>query len=138
MKDINLSLRQAYYSLINGQITVNSVVIPIYYLQVPDNYPSLYIVIQSINSTGIETKCSQDVDTSIQFAFCSRLERNSGWEVDQMAGQFYNLVYPNRRPVVSGVLSIDIINDNTIGGLDSGGVKQVVERIVTLNNIITI
>ena len=138
MRDVNLSLRQAYHGILSGNVTVRGVEVPIYYLQVPDKYPDMYIVIQGINSVGVESKCDTDVSTSIQFAIFTRLERNSAWECDQIAGQIYELVYPNRQSKIPGCLSIELVNDNTLGDLDAAGVKQIVERIITFNHIITI
>jgi hypothetical protein len=97
----------------------------------------MYIVVQSISSIGRETKCDTDISTSIQFSIYTRLERNSGWECDQIANQVYQLAYPNRQSKIPGCLSIELISDNTIGDLDAAGVKQIVERNIIFNHIIT-
>ena len=143
MRDINLELRQAYYSLLNGHVNVTytgkaPIPVPVYYLQVPKNYLDFYIVIQSINSVGRESKNDTDVEISIQFAIYTRIELNSGWECDQIANQIYQICYQNREQKILGFLSTELVSDNTLGDLDAAGVKQIVERYITFSHIKTI
>lgn len=116
---------------------VNGVIVPVYYLFVPKDYPKLYVVVQGINSTGRESKNDQDRETSIQFAISTRMDLNSGWECDQIANRILELCYPNRETVVPGCLSMQLISDNTIPDYDPAAKKQIVERIITFSHIIT-
>lgn len=137
MRDINLQLRQKYYEKINGQITIEGEDVPVYYLFVPEGYPKFYIVVQSINSTGQESKNDQDRQTTIQFLISSRLKNNSGFEVDQIADQLLNLVYPNRNTIIEGCLSMELVSDLTIPDYDPQGKKQIVERNIIFSHIIS-
>lgn len=138
MKEVNLQLRQAYYALINGHITVNGEAIPLFYLQVPDQYHDLYIVINSMNSADAGgAKCALVTDSAIQFTIFTRLERNSGYEADLIASQLFELIFPNQQTIIPGTLSIELVNDNVIGSLDAAANKQVVERILTFNHKIS-
>jgi len=55
MKDVGYSLRKAYFNKLNGMVTVNSAIVPIYD-NIPDtaNYP--YIQISNINVIDESTK----------------------------------------------------------------------------------
>jgi len=142
LKDINLTLRQAYYEKLNGHVNVqyssgSPIAVPTYNMFVPGGFPSMYIVIQSISSIGIETKTSQDRETSIQFLVSTRLERNSGWECDQIADQIYQICYPDRSSIIPGCLSMDLVSDVTIPDVDETGRLQIIERAITFKHIIT-
>lgn len=138
MKNVNLTLRQAYHALIANNITLNGDVVPLFFLQVPDQYYDFYIVINSIGSTDAgSSKCGLLTDSNIQFTIYSRLERNSGYEVDLIADQLFTLVFPSSSTIIPGTLSIELVNDIVTGGLDASSNKQVVERVLTFNHKIS-
>lgn len=137
MRDINLQLRRAYYDLLNGNVTINSTTVPFYNSFVPKDYPSFYVVIQNIVSTGRESKNDQDREVSIQFVVSTRLDRNSGWECDQIADQILNIAYPYRGFAPEGCLSMDLVSDNPVGDIDPATGKQIIERIITFKHIVT-
>lgn len=137
MKDTNLSLRQAYYERINGNITIRGAVVPLYNMLVPEGYPPCYIVINSVINTGRETKDTQDIQTGITFTISTRYDNNSGWECDQIASQLYQLVYPDRQTIIPGCLSMNLVTDMTVADYDASAKKQIIERNIIFNHIIT-
>ena len=65
MKSVNYALRKAYIAGLNG-LTVNSLAVPVYYLQAPENYTGAnYIVLSNIANTNASTKNSADTNTSM-------------------------------------------------------------------------
>lgn len=137
MNDINIPIRQAYYSLLNGNVSYNGNNIKVYNLFVNDTVtPDIYIVIQAQNSVEISPKCDQMREATIQFLICTKLNYNSGWECDKIADQLLSIVYPNRSSVIDGCLSMDMVSDNTIADYDSEAKKQIVERVIIFKHII--
>lgn len=137
MRDINLQLRQAYYEILNGNILLSGQPVKIYYMFVPQDYPLDYVLIQSINSTGRESKNDQDRDTTIQFLISTRRKNNSGYEADTIADQILNLAYPNRQAVIDGCMSMELVSDLTLADFDPQAKLQIIERNIIFSHIIT-
>jgi hypothetical protein len=123
--------------VLNGNITVRGEVVPIYYQFVPENYPPCYLLISGVTNTGRETKESQDINTGITFTISTRYDNNSGWECDQIASQLYQLAYPDRETIIPGCLSMNLVNDITQADYDDKAKKQIIERTIIFNHIIT-
>ncbi len=131
-----MTLRQAYHAILKGAIVVDGKGVPIYYQFVPQNYPDIYILIQSITSTGRESKCDQDRDVSIQFTVSTRYELNDSMNCDYVAGKIMELCYPNRASVIPGCLSMELVSDVSFGDFDPAGKKQIAERTIIFKHII--
>ena len=60
MRDVNYSLRKAYYAALTG-ITYEASGVPVYYLQAPDDITaSSYIVFGGVTNSDLSTKNSAD------------------------------------------------------------------------------
>lgn len=134
MEDKNIPIRQAYYSLLDGNVVYNGEPVPIYNGFVPQGYPSLYILLSSQNSVGRESKSDQLREMHTQFIVSTRLDNNSGWECDTIAGQILNLLYSNRDQKISGTDGTDLVSDDTMRDYDPEAKKQIVERIITFKH----
>lgn len=96
MKDINFPLRKAYMTALAG-ITYNSVAVPVYYMQAPDDLNvDNYIVFGGVTNNDISTKGSADTNTLMRVTIHTKGNKyNSGQAADSIAGQVLQSVYPN-------------------------------------------
>jgi len=96
MRDVNYSLRKAYFSALSG-VEVNAVAVPVFYQELPANYnASNYIIINSVNNTDSSTKHKSDVISSVSVTiYTSALASNAGKIADDMASQVMSIIYPD-------------------------------------------
>lgn len=139
MININTELRQNYYSLLAGNILLNSTAVPVYYGQAPINNPSEnplnYVLINTISSTAFNDDTFNYTNTVIQLMIVTKaLQNNSGMNADIIAGQILPIIIPNPRDeivqIVSGyVIDTTLFNDLVQSGLNDGQLK-VLNRIL--------
>lgn len=134
MIDKNLEIRQAYGALLSN-ILLGTKKVEVFYQFVPKGAPPMYILIQSMNSIGIETKQDQLREMSIQILIHTRLDFNGGGEADKIANEVMEALYPNRQFVIPHTKSTRLISDNTLSDYDHNAKKQIIERILTFNHI---
>jgi hypothetical protein len=142
LRDANGQLEQAYYAILKDNVSFSytggaTVNVPTYNTFVPAGFPPFYIIIQNLSSIGIETKNDQSREVSIQFLICTRLEANSGWELNKIADKLLELCYPERGSVINGCLSMDLVSDVNINDVDDSGRLQIRERALTFKHIIS-
>lgn len=96
MKDINSSILQAYYELIND---LN---IPCYEGEEPDNVADkLYVVLSDINSSEVSTKNSSDIDCTIQISLHSwEYKYNNSKAINMATGQILEALKPSSGDVL--------------------------------------
>lgn len=135
MTDKNLEIRQAYGALLHDNIIVEKKKIQVYYQFVPKGSPPMYVLIQSMNSVGIETKQDQLREMSVQIVIHTRLQFNGGGECDKIANEVLELVYPDRDFRILPTMSTRLISDNNIADYDPQSKMQIIERILTFNHI---
>ena len=119
MRDINYSLRKAYFSALTG-IAYESSVTPVYYLQAPDGIAaSNYIVFGGVTNNDLSTKSSANTGTLMRVAVHTFKEKyNDGKAADFIAGEVLQRIYPNSQAgLVLGdnlqMYSTDLVSDLT-------------------------
>ena len=147
MVDVNFELRTSYFSLLAGNIIINSGAIPIYYSQAPLNVtpanPDNYVLLATLASTNNNDDNTTYLTTIIQFTIVTKaIQNNAGAIKDSIANQLYNLIWPSVRAqpvqIVSGqVFDTKIQNDIEQTSL-SDGEKKVINRIVSFRHLIAI
>src|SRR5580698_5295036 len=96
MIDVKTPLRTAYYSLLNGALTYNSVEVPVSSdVTKLDASVSLYVLLTQQN--GVDKNYfqgfSSDEEMQIEI-ICKATGRPNKEAVDDVAGQIFNLVQP--------------------------------------------
>lgn len=96
MRDVNYSLRKAYYSALTG-INYDAGGVPVYYLQAPDDLTaSNYIVFGGVTNTDLSTKNSADTGTLMRVTVHTFKDKyNDGKAADFIAGEILQRIYPN-------------------------------------------
>lgn len=96
MRDVNYSLRKAYWSALSG-VEVNALAIPVFYQELPANYNAAnYIIINSISNSDSSTKHKADVISTVTVTiYTSALASNAGKIADDMASQVLAIIYPD-------------------------------------------
>lgn len=147
MRDINYSVRKAYYQVLNGSLTYKSAPVPVYDKQIPvadgiDPNPTVYVLIESQYNADVSSKSSFDNNHNIQITIISKaLKNNSGRANDEVGGQILQLVYPTR---VGSPLQVDgcqvintlVLSDNVFDGF-TDGVEKTVQRVIVFQHLIT-
>ena len=119
MRDINYSLRKAYFTVLTG-ITYEGSATPVYYLQAPNSITaSNYILYSGVANNDLSTKNSSDTGTLMRVTIHTFKEKyNDGKAADFIAGQIYQRIYPN--PQFNLILednlqmvSTELVNDLT-------------------------
>lgn len=137
MNNVNLQLRSAYHQMLSGNITVAGQPVPMFYLNVTEGDPDLYLLLSSIQiGEAPGSKCSTMTDNSLVFTVYSRYEKNSGVEVDQVVSQLLEIIFPTVTTVVPGTLDISLISDVVTGGFNAAKNKQICERTITFQHLI--
>lgn len=95
MKSVNYKLREAYITALNG-LTVNTIPIPVYYLELPqDETPNNYIILSDIGSNENGTMYKHVVDTAIQLSIHTVEQYgNSGKMADDIANAVFQILTP--------------------------------------------
>ena len=98
MRDPKLSLRTAYYQLLNGALTYNAVTIPVSddLLNLASSSALQYVILSTQSSQDTSTFSSFDTREDIIIDIVSKAQsRLSKTVVDSIASQIMNLVLPN-------------------------------------------
>lgn len=92
----NLTIRQAYQSLLST-ITYLSVPVPVYWSQLPtDIAPGLYIIFGQIRNNDDSNKNASVTQTSVTVSvFTNSVKYNDGVAVDTVANEVLNRLYLN-------------------------------------------
>lgn len=143
MRNVYTELRQSYFSLIAGNVVIDTNIIPFYNAQVPITNPPInpdnYVYISSIFSSGFNDDRFNYTETAVQITIVTKsFNNNSGLVADDIAGQIFCLVYlnPNIQQVqiVNGwVIDTRLGQDIVQNGLTDGQ-KKVVNRILTFRH----
>lgn len=140
MKSVNFALRKAYISLFSS-IELNSLPVPVYYLQAPEEEQSnAYILLVSPSNTSISTKQSHDTNTSMQVQIHTWQENgNAGKEADDLAHLIYQALIPNPTSVIDltadgfQVVSMKMESDN-VQTISGHGNREFVTRIINFSH----
>jgi hypothetical protein len=111
----------AYYTLLNGQITINSSALPVYDGEVPPNYNGSYILIGDRTSTQMEGKgiynneCTVLVDVCIKGSSMGYSQSQDG--ANQVLGLINSEANPSIGPSFQCVTT-SVQSTNTLGGIN--------------------
>lgn len=97
MRDTGLPLRTAYYSALNGNITINGRVVPVYD-GAPSNAVYPYILLSTQDSSeGIGCRNATATEDTILIDIVTGFQGNSGGKKqgDQIADQVLQIVHPD-------------------------------------------
>lgn len=144
MQDINLQLRQSYYSLLQGSIFINNIIVPCYYLQAPAGtaatpIPNCYIIFNPITNTGFKDFTRDHTQTNFTVLIVTKYpNNNSGAQADSIAGQIFNIIQPGPGSQVVAitngqVVSTSLAQDIGFGNL-TDGLNKIVNRAITFTH----
>jgi len=145
MRDVYKPLRQAYYALLAGAITVPGETLP-----VPVRYPMLaqgeqrsnYLLISGIESRPFNSGEVSFADVFVTFTIVTRSDKNnSGDNADYIADKLYEIVYPD--DIGQQVLLMSAgqcVNTTTISDTIlpylTDGQRVILNRVIKLSHII--
>lgn len=140
MLDINRPLRKAYMALLDGNLSYNTVNVPVYnqFEQIGTN-DDYYVLFTQQNNTDVSTKQSFDNSSSVQLTITTKQQlNNSGEAADLIGAQIKQLIYPSRNEFPLNVEGFQVhntrmVNDFTRQGFDDGTYK-VIQRILVFEH----
>ena len=139
MKDVNYKLRKAYATALTG-LTVNTIAIPVYYLQAPESETGAnYIVLTSVANVDDGNFHSTNTQTSMQLQITTWAENaNAGKMADDIAGAVFAIIYPTPQSVLDmtadGVQMVGTqLTDDRVTN-DRFGDREYVTRIITFRH----
>jgi|ERR1044072_2215975 hypothetical protein len=142
MKDPSYTIRNAYYTLLNGQLTSEGNNVPVYDEHAPAEAPAVYVLLgaqttfQRGSRTGFITNCSIIVNVVTRFPAA---EQGNKKQADDIANQITQIINPD--PVTQIDLSPDFfcIATNVEGSNSSSSHDQVYkynEKAVRFSHIV--
>lgn len=139
MKDVNYKLRKAYNTALTG-LTVNSIEIPVYYLQAPESETGAnYIIMNNVANVDEGSFSKTNTQTSMQLQVTTWAEgANAGKMADDIAGAVFGIIYPTPQSVLDmsadGVQMVGtfLTDDRVIN--DRFGDREFVTRILTFRH----
>ena len=101
MKDVNYKLRKSYNTALTG-LTVNSIAIPVYYLQAPESETGAnYIIMNNVANVDEGSFSKTNTQTSMQLQVTTWAEgANAGKMADDIAGAVFGIIYPTPQSVL--------------------------------------
>lgn len=140
MKSVNYALRKAYKASLNG-LTANSVAVPVYYMEAPEDENSpAYILLVAPSNVDASTFSSSDTNTSMQVQIHTWSDLgNAGKIADDLANDIYTAIYPNTRSVLDlssdGLQMVGTKMDGDRDGLNvTAGQRSYVQRVITFSH----
>jgi len=141
MKDVNYPLRKAYVAALDGNVVVDTVNVPVYYMAAPeDEEDKNYITLNQVANVDAGTKSSSDTNTSMQVQIHTWDDNgNAGRMADMIAGVVFSIIYPNTQYVLDmsadnlHMISTVVDGDNT-NEMSSQGNRVFVTRIITFRH----
>src|ERR1044072_1834343 len=102
MSNVNRTLRKKCFELLNGNITVGSNSVPVYYKYIPNTIDKpYYIIIRTISNTDDSNFHRIKTNTSLQFGIYSKdTIANSGEAVEDIADQIHAIIYPTPQSTI--------------------------------------
>ena len=144
MKDVNYPLRKAYITALDGNITVDAVNVPVYYLQAPEEETSeAYITLNQVSNVDAGTFSDHKTTTSMQVQIHTWDDNgNAGKKADDTAGAVLAILYPNPQTVLNmSADSLQMVGTRLAGDqvseLTGQGNRVFVTRILTFEHIIS-
>ena len=120
MRYIFSSLIPSYYAILNGAITVNSVVLPVYDGEVPPTQQGSYILLGDRNSTPMDGKGTQNTEVFLLVDVVIKGASMGFKDSDYAANQITALINKDANP--SGGVYWQVVttnySTNTLGGIN--------------------
>lgn len=145
MYSVYRELRASYFSLLAGNVLIDSAAVPIYYGQVPAiaaaPNPDNYVLMNAMYSTNFNDGEQSYLNTIVQLLIVTKAyQNNAGVIKDSIADQIYALCWPNVQSkavqIVNGyVFDTKMQTDTDQVGL-SDGEKKVMNRVIQFRHLI--
>ena len=121
MKDPGYEIRKAYFNLLNGNLSLNGVNIPVYD-RVPPEEKGHYVVISEQTATDESSKGCYSLDTTILFDVVTRYKKGGGKkDADMISNQITEAVIVRYYfPVLEGfkIYAVRLDNSNYLETLE--------------------
>lgn len=140
MKDVNYPLQKAYLDALSG-IVIDTVTIPVYYQQIPNDLnPDNYILFSPIINVDISPKTCFQTESSMQvIIYTYQAKGNTGKTCGLIVNEIMQRIYTKPSTLQAdgvSVLSTKLESDTT-NGYSTLGVRTYVERRLVFNHIIS-
>lgn len=101
MLDVNYPCQKSYLIALTG-ISYNSVAVPVYYQEIPDNVsPDNYIIYDGIVNTDASTFHSADTFTSMRVSIHTfQMKYNTGRAAAFIGGEVFSRIYPTKQAII--------------------------------------
>lgn len=136
MKSCNLSLRKAIFQKLNGAIEAPNE-IPVFYNYAPNLTNGSYIVFSILSQREIGTTCSNSYAVNVQFKlYTSSIGGNTGVLADEIAADFYELMYPTKTDLLAldggfNHFGTNMLSDTITNKIEAGN-QVYIDRIINL------
>jgi hypothetical protein len=144
MKDVNLPLRKAYYTMLTG-IIYNSASIPVYYAFKPaDKVHPYWVIFGNITTVDESTMNSQGVAKSVQVTVHTEgVAVNDGVAADEIAGKILEAIKSTPQSgLIMNETGLQMVSTEVTGDRTEnwGEVGQyvLIDRVLTFTNSIQI
>lgn len=142
MLSSNITLRQAYYSILST-ISYNGSPVPVFWAQLPTTIsPGIYIIFSQIRNNDNSNKGASVTKTSVTVSiYTNSLKYNDGVAVEAVANEVFNRIYKtpqfnidlnsNFLKIVNTSLASDVTND-----FSQSRQNVYIDRILVFNHLI--
>lgn len=131
-KLIFTALVPAYYTILNGNITINSTALPVYDGQVPPNYTGSYILIGERTSTQTPGKTCTNFEAYLLVEVCIKGASYGFKDAEDCTNQILTLINNDANPDCSPTFQVtttSISSTNELAGINaSDSVFRVLTR----------
>ncbi len=138
MKNPFKYLIPAYYTALNGQITVNGTVLPVYDGMVPPNGPLSYILIGERRSSQQQAKCGFLTEC---FVLIDIVLKGSGYgfkQVEDAADQVLAIINSNDNVTPTSGIQVVTTSVQSINNLSSlNSTDQVFRQLIRFRNVVS-
>lgn len=122
MKSIDLYIVPAYYNLLNGAITVEGEVLPVYDGQVDAAYQGSYILIGEISSSQTPGKTCLNFEVFVLIDVCIKGPSFGFKDADEATNQIFAIINPSANPNCYPdfqVVSTSLQSSNRLPGINA-------------------
>ncbi len=141
MKDVNYSLRKAYIAALDGNVVVDAVNVPVYYMSAPeDETAKAYITLNQVSNNDAGSFSSSRTKTSMQVQIHTwDNNSNAGKKADDVSGAVLAIIYPTPQSVLD--MSADnlqmigtFLEGDNVSELTGHGNRVFITRILTFSH----
>lgn len=130
MRNYNEDIKAVIYNCLKDLVDSLGNKVPIYYYYVPEDFSNNYVLIQSLQTTGVTNKCDNLRNMSFQCVIYTQNIKNDGIEVEKITNNVLHLLRQN------GKYNLKLVSDITNLDLNPKGKYITYERILNINLLI--